>query len=415
MGIPDMDKSLNKTDPGQNALVRIQILCPLPTLPDNLKPLLGRKDVQCSWVPSMDQAQQHNLIEQFDLAVFFPGKTGDVEQKRQMGQLLQAAQRKNVPVMLLTEDRSLANLVPADNDRVLSRIQVASPDIITEELWGRLCAMLDFSPMFNRIEQYMGHMEKWAFALNNRFEELHQELRLAWRVQQDFLPKRLPKMPTLEYAALYRPASWVSGDIYDIFQLDERHMGFYIADVVGHGVAAGLMTLFVKRALVTKEIHGRHYQILSPDQAMARLNADLASLELSEHQFVTACYGVIDTQTRRLEMARAGHPLPILINSDGAAQRLQAEGSLLGVFPDAQFPKTQADLAPGMKLVLLTDGLEQAFGEDESEKKMTEQIIKLSRLPVQQMIDTLSAVIDCQENSLHPADDITVLAIEAVR
>lgn len=275
--------------------------------------------------------------------------------------------------------------------------------------------MLDFSPLFNRVEQYMGQLEKWAFALNTRFEELHQELRLAWRVQQDFLPKQLPKSLKLRFAALYRPASWVSGDIYDIFQVDENHFGFYIADVVGHGVAAGLMTLFVKRALVTKEILDRSYRVLSPDQAIGRLNQEVCSLELPEHQFVTACYGLVNVQTCELEVARAGHPHPILIDPDGRAERIVVDGSLLGVFPEAQFERKSASLTPGSKLILYTDGLEQAFGQQDGEVKMVEQITQLTHLPADQMIEALSGILDCQENSLHPDDDITAVVIESLR
>ncbi|MFA5866229.1 MAG: PP2C family protein-serine/threonine phosphatase [Phycisphaerae bacterium] len=389
-------------------------MCPLPNLPENLKPFLERNDVQCDWITSYALAEKNDFLDHSELALFCPGKLSDIAQKRNLGKFLLLAQQKKIPILLLTEDRTLANLIPVDNTHILPRVQTASPEIGTEELWGRICAMLDFSPWFNRIEQYTGQLEKWACSLNNRFEELHQELRLAWRVQQDFLPKRMPKTSKLRFGALYRPASWVSGDIYDIFQLDEHHIGFFIADVVGHGVAAGLMTLFVKRALVTKEISGRSYRLLTPDQAMARLNDDLASLELPEHQFVTACYGIINTQTLELTIARAGHPLPILITSDGRSERIELDGSLLGVFSGAEFPGKQMILPHKTKLILVTDGLEQAFGNETGEEKMIEKISNSANLPAQQMIDALAAIIDCQENSLHPADDITAVVIETL-
>ncbi len=415
MDLPDIRKITGEGQRSPRELARIQILCPLSKLPDNLKPLLHRKDVQSSWVLHVEMAEKYQLMDQFNIVVFFPGKIGGVEGKRTIGKFLQQIQQKNIPLLLLTDDQTLVNLIPADNDHALPRIRVISPEITAEELWGRICSMLDFSPLFGRMEQYMGQLEKWAFALNNRFEELHQELRLAWRVQQDFLPKQLPKSLKLRFAALYRPASWVSGDIYDIFQVDEKHIGFYIADVVGHGVAAGLMTLFVKRALVTKEILGKSYRLLTSDQAIGRLNQEVCSLELPEHQFVTACYGLVDVQTCELEVSRAGHPHPILIDPEGRIQRVEAEGSLLGVFPGTQFERKQANLTPGSKLFLFTDGLEQAFGEQDGEEKMVEQITRITHLPADQMIEALSGVLDSQENSLHPADDITAVVIESLR
>jgi serine phosphatase RsbU (regulator of sigma subunit) len=219
----------------------------------------------------------------------------------------------------------------------------------------------------------------------------------------------------LRFATLYRPATWVSGDIYDIFQLDEKHIGFSIADVVGHGVAAGLMTLFVKRAMVTKEILDKSYRILPPNQALARLNDDLCSMELPEHQFVTAAYGIVNTQTCELSLARGGHPHPLRIDSSGRLSRIEPEGALLGIFPDTEFAVHHCVLDPGEKLILYTDGLEQAFGSDSDEDKMIDQLIGFSKdKSAQEMVDALASQLDCQENSLSPADDVTVLVIEVV-
>src|SRR5688572_9036270 len=69
---------------------------------------------------------------------------------------------------------------------------------------------------------------------------LDEELRLAARIQQDFLPKMLPQVGPVHFHTLFRPAGYVSGDLYDVTRLDERHVGFYIADAVGHGVPAAL-------------------------------------------------------------------------------------------------------------------------------------------------------------------------------
>jgi len=288
MDLSGIRKNSNHGDNSQTPSTRIQIFCPLTRLPEPLRPMLYRKDMQCSWVLTYDAVEKNDLLSEFNLVVIYPGPVRDVEEKRRLGRFLQTAQKKSLPIILMTEDETLANFIPLESDQLMPRVQVVDPDVTTEELWGRVYSMLNFSPVFDRIEMHMSHLEKWAFALNNRFEELHKELRLAWRVQQEFLPKKLPNTPEYRFATLYRPATWVSGDIYDIFKLDEKHIGFYLADVVGHGVAAGLMTLFVKRALVTKEILGSSYHLLETHQALARLNDDICSLELPEHQFVTS-------------------------------------------------------------------------------------------------------------------------------
>ena len=74
--------------------------------------------------------------------------------------------------------------------------------------------------------------------LNFYMNRLDEELRLAARIQQDFLPKTLPQVGNVHFHTLFRPAGYVSGDLYDVIRLDERHIAFYMADAVGHGMPA---------------------------------------------------------------------------------------------------------------------------------------------------------------------------------
>jgi hypothetical protein len=146
---------------------------------------------------------------------------------------------------------------------------------------------------------------------------LDEELRLAARLQQDFLPKLLPQVGNITFHTLYRPAGYVSGDLYDVMRLDERNVGFYMADAVGHGMPAALLTMFLKNALVTKDISPAGYRLLSPAQTMKRLNDALVEQNLSQATFATAVYGYVNSATLRMTFARGGHPSPILLGTDG--------------------------------------------------------------------------------------------------
>ena len=160
MKLPQAQNTWDNNDDSKKTLTRIQIFCPQPRLPEHLRPMLNRKDVQCSWVMTYQALETHALMDQFDLVVFVPGPITDVEQKRRIGKLLQTAQQKLMPIILVSKDSSLANLIPIQDDQVLPRVQMADPDISVEELWGRIFAMLNYSPLFNRIERHMKHLEK---------------------------------------------------------------------------------------------------------------------------------------------------------------------------------------------------------------------------------------------------------------
>ncbi len=416
MVLPPISKNIQNADNSQNKPAKVAIICPLKKLPANLSFILKKKEIECTWINDYKQVDENKIFEDCELAIIYPPRTLTVEHRRGLGKTLQIIQRKGISILLLSNDRSLANFIVLENDNFTGHIQFANPETSSDEIWGRICSILDYSPIFVRLDKYLGQLEQWAFSLNRRFEELHQELRLAWRVQQDFLPRKLPNNSKLKFSALYRPATWVSGDIYDIFPLDEDNIGFYIADVVGHGVAAGLMTLFAKRALTTKEITEDGYRLLSPDEALANLNSQLCSLELPEHQFMTACYGIINKHSRQISFARGGHPHPVLLAPNGQTTQLTVEGALLGVMEDITFPVYNFTLERGSKLIIFTDGLEQEFMEDkkeDAEQNLLRELAKMATMSASQITDAISALLDCKESSLHPDDDITAIVLEA--
>src|SRR4051794_26024267 len=165
-------------------------------------------------------------------------------------------------------------------------------------------------------------------ALHTYLRKMDDELRLAARLQQDFLPKSMPQVGRVRFHTLFRPAGYVSGDLYDVMRLDEQRVGFYMADAVGHGVPAALLTMFIKHALQTKEIdpRGRGYRLLEPGETLRRLNERLIDQNLSHSTFATALYGTIDVDTLQVTVARAGHPHPIVLRADGSTETLKVEG-----------------------------------------------------------------------------------------
>ena len=166
--------------------------------------------------------------------------------------------------------------------------------------------------------------------------DLTEQLEMAGRVQRNFLPARLPNSKHLNFAALFRPAEWVSGDIYDARRLDETHIGFYVADAVGHSMPAALLTIFIKQALVMRQTYDNTYQIFPPKQVISNLNLRMIEQELQGCLFSTACYFLLNAETMECSWARAGHPYPILIR-DGKPKMLESRGGLLGVFEQTQF------------------------------------------------------------------------------
>ncbi len=247
-------------------------------------------------------------------------------------------------------------------------------------------------------------------------DNLSEQLRMAGLVQRDFLPKQLPKCDGLRWATIFLPAEWVSGDIYDIARIDEQHIGFYVADVVGHGVPAALLTIFLKQALVMRETTGNSYRIFSPAEVMANLNLRMTAQKLSGHQFVTCCYCLLNIETLELTYSRAGHPYPILIRDQEQPQQLEIQGSLLGIFEQTEYIQQTIQLQSGDKLLLYSDGAESAIGhfDDQTGFNFTKEFCEIQNYPINEMMDMLNKLVQNQKGNPSQDDDITAVGLEII-
>jgi len=245
-------------------------------------------------------------------------------------------------------------------------------------------------------------------------DNLAEQLRLAGLVQQDFLPTKLPNTDEVRWATVFLPAEWVSGDIYDIVRIDEQHIGFYVADVVGHGMPAALLTIFLKQALVMRETIDNNYRVFSPVEVVKNLNIRLAGQKLSGYQFATCCYCLLNVKTLQLTYARAGHPYPVLIRPGQQPQQLEIRGSLLGVFEYAEYVQRTIQLQPGDKLLLYSDGAEPFIGRfnDQAGFNFNEEFCKIKDLSVIEMIDGFKALVQNQKIETSEVDDITMVGLE---
>ena len=237
---------------------------------------------------------------------------------------------------------------------------------------------------------------------------IHLELELAQRVQWSFLPQELPVVHRVRFAASYRPCGMVGGDFYDVLRLDENHVGFYVADAMGHGVPAALLTIFLKQGVRPKEIQGRQYRLLSPAEVLHRLHHDLLQQEAIDARFITMLYGMINGRDGTLALAHAGHPYPLHVPREGIPEFWHGDGGILGVGP-AEFAVQEHDLSAGDKLLLYTDGIEGTDGRGVD--RLRSLAAEHRTLPIREYVELLA-----EELLGHgpQEDDFTLLGMEIV-
>lgn len=322
----------------------------------------------------------------------------------------------------LIDGQRIAGLVVSS--RAPSRKRVAGslvdtiPDAVTaNEIRGRLATIERYHGFLQRMEQEIRNMERLSRRLNQHFREVDEEMRLAARLQRDFLPKVQQPIGPLQFATLFRPASWVSGDIFDVFRIDEHHTGFYVADAVGHGVAASLLTMFIKRSVLPRRQTASGHEPTAPSEVIRQLNDVLAEQGLPNCQFVTASYAVVDHRTLTLRYARGGHPYPLLITPGGVMTELRTPGGLLGLFQTDEFPDFETQLNPGDKMIMYTDGIELVGGgapTDTETPPYAKLFGEMAALPIQEMFARVEARLDQESGSLAPRDDVTAVGVEVI-
>ncbi|WP_326803316.1 SpoIIE family protein phosphatase [Streptomyces sp. NBC_01788] len=222
------------------------------------------------------------------------------------------------------------------------------------------------------------------------------ERELSEGLQRAMMPTLGPEVPGMDIAARYVPTGGglqVGGDWYDMIPLPgatsrsrtstgSGRFALVMGDVQGHDVrAAGLMgQLRIALRAYASEGH-------RPDAVLSRASRFLHGVlsagdgggddghggdggdggddEVPDLRFATCLYAEVDPRTGVLEVARAGHPDPVIRMADGTVlQRLTAGGLPLGIDPDSDYPTTRFTLEPGETMMICTDGLIETGGHD---------------------------------------------------
>jgi len=192
-------------------------------------------------------------------------------------------------------------------------------------------------------------------------QEQEREIAEARAIQEKLLPREIPQMPGYEIASAWQSARLVGGDYFDILPLDEKMLGICIADVAGKGMPAALLMSNLQAA-----VRGLSSQCLAPNLLCIRLNS-IVYRNTDSDRFITFFYAQLEGPLRRLTYVNAGHNAPFVVRSDGSHERLREGGPVLGVFATRDFEMGSAQLSPGDRVILFTDGVTEACGVEGEE------------------------------------------------
>jgi len=242
-------------------------------------------------------------------------------------------------------------------------------------------------------------------------KHLRQELNVARQLQLGMLPMRRPLFPDrhdLEIAGLMEAASFIGGDLFDAFFVDEQRLFFCIGDVSGHGIPAAMFMArtvsLMRTAASSAECPALLLQTVN-DQLCAGNDANM---------FVTLFCGFLEIDSGRVVYSNGGHLAPVLWRNGQASHLPIPKGTLIGVIPGIRYARSEIDLNHGDLILCYTDGVTEAqtaTGEEFSESRLAGIVAEIAHQPLDLLLDKVRLSVAEYSGDSKLADDCTMLAI----
>jgi len=318
------------------------------------------------------------------------------------------AEAPETPVIVVSGQGSMNDVVTALRNGAVDYL--FKPLIELEVLEHAVRRALERGHLLKQNKQIREQLELTNAELERSLDLLEEDQEAGRRVQRRMLPPT-PHVfnESCHFSHRIIPSLYLSGDFVDYFRLGPDRIGFYLADVSGHGASSAFVTVFLKT--LTNRIQ-RHYEkrtavnTLSPARLMRDINQELISMGMGKH--LAMFCGAVDLAENKLTYCMGAHfPPPILIN-DGVAQALPGRGLPVGIFSDATFDDIVVDISPRFSLVAMSDGVLEVLPEGSMEEKEAHLLAAVGQAPAD--ADALAAAL-ALDGDMEVPDDIALLVI----
>jgi sigma-B regulation protein RsbU (phosphoserine phosphatase) len=329
---------------------------------------------------------------------------------------------------MLLSHAELDPRIPRYKSRLLNvRSLLVVPMRFRQEVMGVVCVVnrVDNVPLSERDQSLLQaladqaslsiYYARFRKALDEK-RRMDQDLRLAQRIQNRLLPTELPAVKGVEIHAFNLAAQEVGGDYYDVIPLDDRYVGIAIADVSGKGVGGALMMSICRSVL-----RAHASRNLDPAVVLREVNQTMVA-DIYEDMFVTMMYMVLDTETRELAMARAGHdPCLVLQPADDQVRRDSGGGMAIGLVDSDTFDSVietcRVQLEPGALVLGYTDGITEAMnaaGEEWGVEPLAKLLMSGKSLTPRQIAQNVKDRVLRFVGDIPQYDDMTLMVLKVL-
>jgi phosphoserine phosphatase RsbU/P len=253
---------------------------------------------------------------------------------------------------------------------VAEGLEVGADDFLTKPIdSSELRARIKAGDRLLALERELRAKNQMLTDALGRLQELYaaldRDLAEARTLQLSLVPHRSRRVCGGQVSLRLRSAGHVGGDMVGAFDVDAGRLGLYSIDVSGHGMAAALLTTRLA-GLFSGSSPARNIALITgqdgktttrdPATVAAKLN-QLMLTELLSERYLTLGYAEIDLTDGALRLVQAGHPHPLIQHRDGGVTRLGQGGLPVGLLDTAVWQTVEARLAPGDRLLMVSDGV----------------------------------------------------------
>jgi len=266
--------------------------------------------------------------------------------------------------------------------------------------------------VFLRIKHLQDQLHEQNEKLKYENDKNERELRMAREVQLALVPQEGGRRGRLDVVFRYIPMGWVGGDLFDVVENADGSTTFFISDVSGHGVGAAFVTAMIKTSILAYSS-----QSSSIADLVRRVNDAIDSLVLDD-MFVTAFFGILDADAKKVQYVNAGHLATLLLPAGKKViEQLESTQVPLGITDGLDFEAEETSVNVGDRLILYTDGIIEApnqAGEQFGMARFEESLLSYGESELEALVD--GVVRDLMEFSGHDAfdDDVNLVACEVV-
>lgn len=265
------------------------------------------------------------------------------------------------------------------------------------------------------FDEALKKIEEQRAILHNYKIKMTKELIIAKSIQKAITPQSSPTYETHDIHGKSISSGEIGGDYYDYFKLHEESLGILIADVSGHGVPSALITTMLKA-------HFENFSKneLNPSNVLFHVNNALTSVFMDSGFYLTAIYAVLNMEKNEMVICNAGHCNYIVYSHKNNEVHLRGEeknGSIIGVFEDAEFESEKLNLDPEDIVLFYTDGIIEARnnkGDFFGNKLLEKRLLEMKHASAKDIVEKVFMDTDNFYNNTSPNDDRTIIAIRSL-